>query len=57
MKKTLVGLMFIGWEKGSEISAIPTLGLVPSQSQRYPGMHFEINFVSHLSLFFLEIKN
>lgn len=28
MKKPLVGLMFIGWEKGSEISAVPRLGPV-----------------------------
>lgn len=33
MKKPLVGLMFIGWEKGSEISAVPSLGPVLSESE------------------------
>jgi len=33
MKKSSVGLMLIGWEKGSEISAVPTVGLVLSQSE------------------------
>lgn len=33
MKKCLVGLMFIEWEKGPEISTVPALGPVLSTSE------------------------